>query len=58
MAADMNANDPALDPYRIDLSRLVSRYIGGIEKNLDELLPGVSDANGFLFFDEADALLG
>jgi SpoVK/Ycf46/Vps4 family AAA+-type ATPase len=44
--------------FRIDLSGVVSRYIGETEKNLDRLFGQAEDANSILFFDEADALFG
>jgi AAA+ superfamily predicted ATPase len=42
--------------YRIDLSRIVSKYIGETEKNLSRLLDKAENKNWILFFDEADAL--
>jgi SpoVK/Ycf46/Vps4 family AAA+-type ATPase len=44
--------------YRIDLSRVVSKYIGETEKNLDRIFTAAEGANAILFFDEADALFG
>jgi len=46
------------DVYRIDLSRVVSKYIGETEKNLSHLFDKAFDKNWILFFDEADALFG
>jgi len=46
------------DVYRIDLSRVVSKYIGETEKNLSRLFDKAFDKNWILFFDEADALFG
>jgi AAA+ superfamily predicted ATPase len=46
------------DVFRIDLSRVVSKYIGETEKNLSHLFDKASDKNWILFFDEADALFG
>jgi SpoVK/Ycf46/Vps4 family AAA+-type ATPase len=43
---------------RIDLSAVVSRYIGQTEKNLDRIFDNARSANAILFFDEADALFG
>lgn len=43
---------------RIDLGRVVSRYIGETEKNLDRLFAMASASDAVLFFDEADALFG
>lgn len=47
-----------LDVYRIDLSRLVSKYIGETEKNLAKVFDRAERQNWILFFDEADALFG
>ncbi|TNE57318.1 MAG: ATP-binding protein [Bacteroidetes bacterium] len=44
--------------YRIDLSRVVSKYIGETEKNLSRLFDKAENKNWILFFDEADALFG
>lgn len=46
------------DVYRIDLSRIVSKYIGETEKNLSQLFDKAENKNWILFFDEADALFG
>jgi len=43
--------------FRIDLSAVVSRYIGETEKNLDRVFDHAPSASAILFFDEADALL-
>ena len=58
MAAEVVANELGLDLYKIDLSTVVSKYIGETEKNLDRIFTAAEDANGILFFDEADALFG
>ena len=47
-----------LDVYRIDLSRLVSKYIGETEKNLSKVFDRAERRGWILFFDEADALFG
>jgi AAA+ superfamily predicted ATPase len=47
-----------IDAYRIDLSRIISKYIGETEKNLEKIFERLSDKNCILFFDEADALFG
>jgi hypothetical protein len=47
-----------LDVYRIDLSTVISKYIGETEKNLASLFSRASDKDWILFFDEADALFG
>lgn len=46
------------DVYRIDLSQLVSKYIGETEKNLEKIFSKAENKNWILFFDEADALFG
>lgn len=58
MAAGVIANAMGLDLYKIDLSRVVSKYIGETEKNLDKVFTAAANANAILFFDEADALFG
>ena len=58
MAAEVIANDLGLDVYKIDLSGLVSKYIGETEKNLARVFEEASDTNAILFFDEADAVFG
>jgi SpoVK/Ycf46/Vps4 family AAA+-type ATPase len=56
MAADIIANSLGLDIYKIDLSQVVSKYIGETEKNLALAFKDAESANAILFFDEADAL--
>jgi SpoVK/Ycf46/Vps4 family AAA+-type ATPase len=58
MAAEIIARELELDLYRIDLSGVVSKYIGETEKNLDRVFHAAETANAILFFDEADALFG
>jgi len=58
MAAEVVAHELSLDLYRIDLARIVSKYIGETEKNLDRVFAAAEGANAILFFDEADALFG
>jgi ATP-dependent 26S proteasome regulatory subunit len=58
MAADIIANEFKLDLYQIDLSAIVSKYIGETEKNLSRIFKEASSGNLILFFDEADALFG
>ncbi len=58
MAAEVLANDLHLDLYRIDLSSVVSKYIGETEKNLRRVFDAAEDGGAILFFDEADALFG
>ncbi len=58
MAAEVIADDLELNLYRIDLSQVVSKYIGETEKNLRRLFDAAEDGGVILFFDEADALFG
>lgn len=46
------------DVFRIDLSLVVSKYIGETEKNLSRLFDRAKNKNWILFFDEADAIFG
>jgi len=58
MAAEVIAGDLGLDLYKIDLSTVVSKYIGETEKNLERIFGAARNSNAILFFDEADALFG
>jgi hypothetical protein len=58
MAAEVLANELRLNLYRIDLSAVVSKYIGETEKNLRQLFDAAEEGGTILFFDEADALFG
>jgi hypothetical protein len=58
MAAEVLANDLRLDLFRIDLSAVVSKYIGETEANLRRLFDAAEEGGAILFFDEADALFG
>jgi SpoVK/Ycf46/Vps4 family AAA+-type ATPase len=58
MAAEIIANELGLDLYKIDLSAVVSKYIGDTEKNLERIFHEAQTSNAILFFDEADALFG
>ena len=58
MAAEVIANDLELDLYCIDLSAVVSKYIGETEKNLRRVFDAAEDSGAIIFFDEADALFG
>ena len=57
-AAQAVAHDTGRELYRIDLSAVVSKYIGETEKNLDRLFDSADSKQWILFFDEADALFG
>lgn len=58
MAAEIIAKDLELDLYKIDLSGVVSKYIGETEKNLELIFGLARGSNAILLFDEADALFG
>jgi ATP-dependent 26S proteasome regulatory subunit len=58
MAAEVLANYLNLDLYRVDLSGVVSKYIGETEKNLRRVFDAAEESGAILFFDEADALFG
>ncbi len=58
MAAEVIARELQLDLYKIDLSGIVSKYIGETEKNLERVFLAAEGASAILFFDEADALFG
>lgn len=58
MAAEVIANELRLHLYRIDLSAVVSKYIGETEKNLRQVFDAAEHGGALLFFDEADSLFG
>lgn len=58
MAAEVIAAELGLDLYKIDLSTVVSKYIGETEKNLERIFGEAESSNAILFFDEADAIFG
>jgi AAA+ superfamily predicted ATPase len=58
MAAEVIAGELGLDLYKIDLSTVVSKYIGETEKNLERIFHEAASSNAILFFDEADAIFG
>jgi hypothetical protein len=58
LAAEVLARELALDLYRIDLSAVVSKYIGETEKNLKQVFDAAEEGGVVLLFDEADALFG
>jgi ATP-dependent 26S proteasome regulatory subunit len=58
LTAEIVAGELGLDLYRIDLSQLVSKYIGETEQNLAKVFAAAEASPVVLFFDEADALLG
>jgi SpoVK/Ycf46/Vps4 family AAA+-type ATPase len=58
MTAEVLARELRLDLYRIDLSQVVSKYIGETEKNLRRVFDAAEEGGVVLLFDEADALFG
>lgn len=58
MAASILAKELGLELFKIDLSNMVSKYIGETEKNLAQLFNIAQESNIILFFDEADAIFG
>jgi len=58
LAAEVIARELQLDLFKIDLSGIVSKYVGETEKNLERIFAQARHANAILLFDEADALFG
>jgi SpoVK/Ycf46/Vps4 family AAA+-type ATPase len=58
MSAQVVAADLQLELYKIDLSQVISKYIGETEKNLHEIFREAKLSGSILFFDESDALFG
>ena len=58
MAAEVIAHHLQLYLYKIDLSQIVSKYIGDTEKNLNRIFTAAQNSNAILLFDEADAIFG
>jgi len=58
MTAEVIASDLGMDLHKVDLSSVVSKYIGETEKNLSRIFEETDSGNTILFFDEADALFG
>jgi SpoVK/Ycf46/Vps4 family AAA+-type ATPase len=58
MAAGIVAAELGLPMFRVNLARVLSKWVGGTEKNLDNVFTAAEDSNAILFLDEADALLG
>ncbi len=56
LAATAMANELGLDLYRVDLSQLISKYIGETQKNIGRVFDAAKNCDCILFFDEADAL--
>jgi SpoVK/Ycf46/Vps4 family AAA+-type ATPase len=58
MAAELLARDQGVDLYKVDLSAVISKYVGETEKNLSRVFDEAEDCNAMIFFDEADAIFG
>jgi SpoVK/Ycf46/Vps4 family AAA+-type ATPase len=58
MSAEIIASGLHMDLYKIDLSTVVSKYIGETEKNLERIFTEAGESNAILFFDEADSIFG
>jgi SpoVK/Ycf46/Vps4 family AAA+-type ATPase len=58
LAAQLFAHELAVDLYEVDLHRIVSKYVGDTEKNLDAFFKAAAASDAVLLFDEADALFG
>jgi SpoVK/Ycf46/Vps4 family AAA+-type ATPase len=58
LAVEVMARELQLEAFKIDLSTVVSKYIGETEKNLSKVFQEAETSNAILFFDEADALFG
>ena len=58
LTATLMGNECGKNVYRIDLSQIVSKYIGETEKNLGKVFDQAMNKNWILFFDEADSLFG
>jgi AAA+ superfamily predicted ATPase len=58
MAGEVVAHQVGLDLYTVDLSTVVSKYIGETEKNLERIFDAAAHADAILMFDEAEALFG
>jgi AAA+ superfamily predicted ATPase len=58
MAAEVIAGSLGLDMFRVDLSSVISRWVGETEKNLREIFDAAEGGTAVILFDEADALFG
>jgi hypothetical protein len=58
MAAELLAREHGVDLYKVDLSAIVSKYVGETEKNLNRVFADAEHSNAVIFFDECDALFG
>lgn len=58
LAAEVIAHDLGVDLYRVDLARVVDKYVGETEKNLDRIFSAAEEQDCLLFLDECEVLLG
>jgi SpoVK/Ycf46/Vps4 family AAA+-type ATPase len=58
LAAQLFAHELSVDLFQIDLDRIVSKYVGDTEKNLDALFKAAEASNAVLMFDDTDHLFG
>jgi SpoVK/Ycf46/Vps4 family AAA+-type ATPase len=58
MVAGLIARELDLELYQVDLSKVVSKWVGETEKNLGRVFDAAEEGHGLLLFDEADALFG
>lgn len=58
MSAELLASNLGVDLYKVDLSAVVSKWVGETEKNLNRIFAEAEDSNALLFFDECDAIFG
>jgi hypothetical protein len=58
LAAELLARDQGVDLRRVDVSLLVSKYVGETEKNLSRLFREAECSNSIIFFDECDSVFG
>ena len=58
MCASLIANEIGIDVYQVDLSRVMSKYVGETEKNLAQIFNEAENAQAMLLFDECDSLFG
>jgi SpoVK/Ycf46/Vps4 family AAA+-type ATPase len=58
LAAQLFAHELAVDLFEIDLARIVSRYVGDTEKNIDALFKAAAASDAVLLFDDTDHLFG
>ena len=58
LSAELVANAQGVDLYKVDLSAVVSKWVGETEKNLNHVFAEAEDSDALLFFDECDSLFG